>query len=277
MNVSFRRLALASAITFAMTAHGGLALADPACPDLESARQEAQITTTYALNPYLRSNDIQVSVKDGKATLTGHVDQDIGKELANEIAVGIDGINRVDNRIAVRSANKLGQNDQQRSQGEVIDDATIIASIKSKMLWSRHADGLDATIRSNRGRVTLTGKASSADAKTMAGSLSSSTRGVVSVDNQMMIDSNGARVSKSPVAASPGTSQGIADTWITTKVKSTYLFSSNVSSSDISVSTDDGVVTLAGKVDSGAERALAIELAQNIRGVKRVESVALVL
>ena len=34
---------------------------------------------------------------------------------------------------------------------------------------------------------------------------------------------------------------------------------------------------LSGKVDSGAERALAIELAQNVRGVKSVQSKALTL
>mgnify|MGYP006197596837 FL=1 len=54
------------------------------------------------------------------------------------------------------------------------------------------------------------------------------------------------------------------------------MYSSNVASSDISVNTDNGVVTLAGKVGSGAEQALAIELAQNIRGVKSVSSKQLV-
>ena len=50
------------------------------------------------------------------------------------------------------------------------------------------------------------------------------------------------------------------------------MYSSNVNGSDIDVSTSAGVVTLKGKVDSGAERALAIELADNVRGVKSVRS-----
>ena len=69
----------------------------------------------------------------------------------------------------------------------------------------------------------------------------------------------------------------VADAWITAKVKSTYKYSSNVDGSDIAVSTDSGIVTLSGKVDSGAERALAIELAQNVRGVKSVQSKGLML
>jgi osmotically-inducible protein OsmY len=50
-----------------------------------------------------------------------------------------------------------------------------------------------------------------------------------------------------------------------------------VDGSDISVKTDNGVVTLTGRVDSGAERALAIELAKNIKGVKSVQSKGLTL
>jgi osmotically-inducible protein OsmY len=69
----------------------------------------------------------------------------------------------------------------------------------------------------------------------------------------------------------------MADTWITTKVKSTYGYSSNVDGSDITVHTANGVVTLSGKVASGIERELAIELAKNIKGVKSVNSKALTM
>jgi hyperosmotically inducible protein len=82
-------------------------------------------------------------------------------------------------------------------------------------------------------------------------------------------------------AAKPSTAKAGAheysDGWITTKVKSTYMYSTNVNSSDIDVATNNGVVTLTGKVDSGAERALAIELARNVKGVKSVESKSLTM
>ena len=69
----------------------------------------------------------------------------------------------------------------------------------------------------------------------------------------------------------------IADGWITTKVKSTFMYSSNVDGSDIAVSTSGGIVTLTGKLDSGVERAVAIELAGNVRGVKSVDSSSLTM
>ena len=75
-----------------------------------------------------------------------------------------------------------------------------------------------------------------------------------------------------PAAVAKTEGTDISDGWITTKVKSTYMYSNNVNGSDIAVSTNAGIVTLTGKMDSGAERALAIELARNVRGVKSVDS-----
>jgi osmotically-inducible protein OsmY len=54
------------------------------------------------------------------------------------------------------------------------------------------------------------------------------------------------------------------------------LYSRNIDSTDINVSTNAGIVTLSGKLETGVERALAIELAQNIRGVKSVQSKELI-
>ena len=58
-------------------------------------------------------------------------------------------------------------------------------------------------------------------------------------------------------------------------MKYTCLYSRNLDGSDISVSTDKGIVTLSGKLDNGTEQELAIELASNIRRVVGVNSDAL--
>ena len=92
------------------------------------------------------------------------------------------------------------------------------------------------------------------------------THGVHAVNNQLVLETG----KPGAVAKTEGTD--MSDGWITTKVKSAYMYSSNVNGSDIAVSTNAGVVTLTGKMDSGAERALAIELARNVKGVKSVDS-----
>lgn len=67
----------------------------------------------------------------------------------------------------------------------------------------------------------------------------------------------------------------VSDTWITSKVKSTFLADSNLSGLDIKVETNQGVVALSGIVASSAERDLAIAKAGKIKGVKAVAAEAL--
>jgi hyperosmotically inducible periplasmic protein len=232
-----------------------------------NARLETQIWTTYALSPYLRAQDINVAVDLGKATLTGTVEEDVNKELAKEIALGVTGIKEVDNKIVVNADYKPTK---KSTYGDAIDDSSITAAVKSKLIWSKYTDSRNISVSTKSGKVTLTGTANSADEKKLAERLTKSTRGVTSVINNLSI-------TKTSASAKSNTdpSHTISDAWITTKVKSTFMYSSNVNGSDIDVSTNAGVVTLTGKVDSGAEHALAIELAQNVRGVKSVSALTL--
>ena len=63
-----------------------------------------------------------------------------------------------------------------------------------------------------------------------------------------------------------------ADTWITTKVKSELATTKNVKSSDISVTTMDGVVTLTGTTASAAEKSKVETVAKKVKGVKSVDA-----
>jgi len=240
--------------------------------DIIDARQETQIWTTYALSPYLRAHDLKVKVHEGKAVLSGKVDEDVNKELAKEIALGVEGIKDVDNQIVVES--DYNPKTTTRGYGDVIDDVTITAAVKSRLVWSKYSF-IGTKVESKAGRVTLTGNVDSSEAKTAASRLANATRGVISVSNQLNVDSKPSATDTAKKAASD-TGKAVADAWITTKVKSNFFYSSNVSGSDIDVSTSAGIVTLKGKVSSGAERALAIELAENIRGVKSVNAKDLV-
>ena len=149
--------------------------------------------------------------------------------------------------------------------------------MKSKLLWSKRTDGLTTDVDTKRGRVTMTGTADTPSERDVATRLAMNTRGVVSVDNQMVVKNPKPTAAETAKASAQEAKRDVADSWITTKVKSTFVYSSNVDADDISVSTKGGVVTLKGKVDSGAERALAIELARNVRGVRSVESKGLTL
>lgn len=268
MNSYSRKILNSSAIALAILAANGSAFAGTLSQDITNAKQESQIWTTYALSPYLRASDLKVTVDNGKATISGKVEEDVDRDLAKQIALGVNGIKDVDNLIVVEPDYVPVKKSSERSYGEIIDDASITAAIKSKLLWSKHTDGLDVNVDTSAGAVKLIGVADTAESKELAGRLAMNTRGVVSVDNQLLIN----EAPKTTSIKSKSTNNQISDSWITTKVKSTFIYSSNVDSSDISVKTEKGVVTLTGKLSSGAERALAIEFANNVRGVKSVNA-----
>lgn len=276
MYTQSRNFLLASSIALALATSGAFA-ADTVSQEVTDARQETQIWTTYALSPHLRAHDLKVSVQNGKATLSGTVEEGVNKDLAKQIALGVNGIKEVDNNIVVKPDYSPPARTASRSYGETTDDATITAAVKSKLLWSRYTDGLTTDVDTKMGKVTLKGTADSAAEKDLAKRLALNTRGVVSVDNQLVVDGTKAAKARNAKVGEQENGTKVADTWITTKVKSTYGYSSNVDGSDISVKTDNGIVTLSGQVDSGVERALAIELAKNIKGVKSVQSKDLTL
>ncbi len=275
MNTQFKKLVLAASIALATASISGIAVTDTTSQNIIEARQESQIWTTYALSPYLRAQDLKVSVHGGKATLTGIVDESVNKDLAKEIALGVEGVKEVDNQIVVQADYVAPTSSSSRTFGDVMDDSAITTAIKSKLAWSKNTDGLSTNVVTKAGRVTLQGTANSAAVKDLTGRMALNTRGVVAVDNQLVVNASptmaenakdGAKV------AAKETQQEIKDSWITTKVKSTLLYSRNVDGSSIEVNTTGGIVTLNGKLNSGAERALAIELADNIRGVKSVDA-----
>lgn len=258
-------------LTMSATATAG----DKETSAITEARQETQIWTTYALSPYLRALNLDVSVSDGKATLTGNADEDVNRELAQQIALGVKGVKEVDNQIIVQSNYVPSKSGSDRTYGEVIDDATITAAVKSKLIWSKYAEGLATDVNTESGKVTLSGTATSKNAKKHAETLAKNTQGVISIKNNLKIVEPAAGMIASTKSTIKDSGSTISDAWITTKVKSSLLYSSNVSGSSIKVITKDGVVTLSGTVNSGAEQALAVEISQNVRGVKSVKSKAL--
>jgi len=272
---SSKNLIVASGLAMALTSLSASYAAQTTTQSLTDVRQEAQIWTSYALNPYLRVNTLKASVKDGKVTLTGKVQEDVSKELAKEIALGVEGIKEVDNQIVVLSELNDQDDKSVNTYADGVEDATITATVKSKLLWSKYTAGLKTTVVTKAGRVTLSGTADSAEAKDLAGRLAMNTRGVVSVSNGLIVSAPTSEMKATVSKAAAATEKAMSDSWITTKVKSTLLYSSNVSGTDVHVTTSKGVVSLKGAVSSGAERALAIELAQNVLGVTSVDAKAL--
>lgn len=253
---------------------------------VDDARLEARVETTIALNRSLQRSDIQVKVEDSTVTLTGTVDDDLHRQLAEELAMNVEGVDSVDNELEVDeefAGPARGGEDadgDRRTFAQTVEDATTTTAVRSRLLWSRNADGVNTEVETRNGHVTLSGTAESEEAKRMAESLARNAWGVTAVTNNITVaPEDGERTASRDEVA--GTESGqeadddgnaMSDAWITTKVRSSFLTSRWISGRDIDIETNDGVVELSGELDSAAERDLAIEVAENIRGVNRVDA-----
>jgi hyperosmotically inducible periplasmic protein len=73
------------------------------------------------------------------------------------------------------------------SVGEKMDDATLVARIKTDLLRSPQVDGLDVNVDVKNGVVTLSGTAATDAERTRAAQIAKTTEGVKSVDNKIVI------------------------------------------------------------------------------------------
>lgn len=69
-----------------------------------------------------------------------------------------------------------------------------------------------------------------------------------------------------------GSNEPAQDTWITTKVKTNIATLKDIDATDISVETNNGVVTLSGSVDSADKRDRVVTAVRNVEGVKDVDT-----
>src|SRR5690554_4148676 len=270
---TLKKIAVATA-TISVLALGTMSVhaadGDMSC-QLTEARQEGSVWTAFALNRHLSPFAIDVEIENGVATLTGEVESEVERDLAGQVALGVEGVTEVDNQLRVSGEDVQRSADGERSFSNRFNDATTTATVKSKLLWNRNTEGLDIKVSTRNGLVTLDGQAQSDAASELAERLARNTEGVRQVDNQLKVTAEAGTAERAREQVDNAGS-AISDAWITSKVKSSFLFSSSLDGLDISVETRNGQVTLTGAVASEAEKSLAVEITENIRGVRGVNA-----
>lgn len=167
----------------------------------------------------------------------------------------------------------------ERTVGQTIDDASITASVKASLLADERTKGFDINVDTERGTVRLTGGADSLEAKLAAGKIAGEAEGVILVDNQLVVASEGSELRQDANTATASgevreamdeAGDGIDDAWITSKVKAQLLADTAVKGTQINVDTQANVVTLTGTAETAAARDMAIKIAAGTQGVKSV-------
>lgn len=158
---------------------------------LSEARMEGQLWATYALNQHLNPFDIDIEVDQTTAQLEGVVDSRVKKDLAEQIALSVNGIESVQNRIEVdedlATSDESRADSEQRSFGDRVSDATTTATVKSKLLWNRSTAGLAINVSTKNGVVELEGEAESEANRELAERLAANTEGVEEVKNNIRV------------------------------------------------------------------------------------------
>lgn len=153
---------------------------------------ESKLETALILNKHLNPFKIDIGVDNNVATLEGEVNTDIDKELAENIALGIDGIDSVDNKIkVVKKANNAKQaNDSStRSFSQYVSDVSTTATIKTELLASDNVKGLDINVDTRNDEVTLSGKVGTSEQKALAQAIAEKQDDVKNVVNKLQVKS----------------------------------------------------------------------------------------
>lgn len=166
--------------------------ADDAGDRMSAAWVRGKIEGAYLFNRELNPLDIDVDVDNGTVTLSGDVDSDTHKDLAREIALSIEGVDRVNNELTVNSEARnrnnrdANRNDDRGLRGNISDGA-VTAHVKAKLLANTNVSGTDVEVSTEDGKVTLSGQVDTSEEKDLAQYIANNTAGVRDVDNNLQV------------------------------------------------------------------------------------------
>jgi len=181
--------------TLVGTAAALLSLSANAAETFEGGARDAWVTgkieTVFLLNEHLNPFTIDTDVENGIVKLTGTVESDIDRDLAETLAEGVDGVIEVDNDLMIDAEIMAKANDEpeaERSFGTWVDDATTTAAVKSKLVANQNVKGLEIDVDTRGDVVTLSGRVDSDEQKMLAAELARNTGDVRDVRNNLVVD-----------------------------------------------------------------------------------------
>jgi osmotically-inducible protein OsmY len=155
---------------------------------VKDAYLQGKVVGALAVNPHVSVFDFDVKVYSGVVSLGGTVDTEVERDLAIEIARGVEEINGVRSDITVKAGTRVAREESmRRSLGQKLDDAGTTTSVKTKLLANRSTGGLAINVTTRNGVVTLNGKAKSGAEKDLAERIAENTSGVLEVRNELIV------------------------------------------------------------------------------------------
>ncbi|HEX8183540.1 MAG TPA: BON domain-containing protein [Blastocatellia bacterium] len=220
----------------------------------------ARVKASLGLSKRVSAYDLEVSTSQGTATLKGVVPSEDIKSLAGEIARDTQGVAQVNNEIQVDPGA------QPTSESVRVEDLEIRTTILESIGRSPELGGKNIEVRVENRIVTLSGTVETTAQRNGAEQTARAVDGVAGVTNNLAV-TNPQAPTEPPVAA-PTSADATAD--LAKRVEFELYRTGAFDTLAMTISNEDGTVTLAGTARSRAEQLLAERIAQSVPGVKKV-------
>ncbi|BDD87865.1 BON domain-containing protein [Desulfofustis limnaeus] len=151
-----------------------------------------KVKATLLLHSNVNGSATEVNTDKGIVTLRGQAASNAQKDLTAEYARDVVGVKEVVNEMTVTAdteqAGKTTMTEKMITLGEKIDDASITALVKTTLFYHRSTSGLNTSVTTKDGVVTLGGKARTGAEKDLAGKFASDVHGVKTVNNTISVE-----------------------------------------------------------------------------------------
>tara|TARA_R110001592_G_scaffold265867_2_gene531458 strand:- start:954 stop:1901 length:948 start_codon:yes stop_codon:yes gene_type:complete len=232
--------------------------------DVEDTAITAQIETLYLLNKHLNPLNINTTTREGNVVITGTVSDEVQKELAEDLALGVKGVRFVDNQLTV--INTVVGEKEQRSWGQRIEDRSVSAAVKARLLYNGQFKGLKIGISTLNNVVTLYGVIPSEEHRKKIFEIAEGTKGVIDVVDDLTVRPKN---SSDPLL---GVGRQFSDEWLESRIETAFLLNRHLSTRELDVEVDDGICFLSGTVNSPEKQEVAEQIARSIQGVREVRN-----
>jgi osmotically-inducible protein OsmY len=144
---------------------------------------DGYVEATLLLTGNLDASGIDTDVDNGQVTLRGKVETDIDKALAQELALGVEGVIGVENMLTVFSP---GDNENGAIQRKLTDEK-VATVVKNRLMLAPNVTSTDINVDSTKGVVVLQGKVKNDAEKQRATEIATKASDVEKVVNKLSI------------------------------------------------------------------------------------------
>lgn len=157
---------------------------------INDAWLKGKVEMALLLNRHLNSFKINTHVDSSVVTLDGKVNSDIDMDLAEQIALGVDGVGDVNNNLVVAPEDQqqsMSRHEEERQFLQRIEDLTTTARIKSQLVMNQNIAARRVNVDTKNAVVTLEGTVGNDQERDLIVQIAKNTGAVAEVKDKLEI------------------------------------------------------------------------------------------